>query len=485
MLAMDSWWRAALAALLVSLTGCSGGSDLLLTVDLRTDYEPGTEFGTVETELRPEGASEDRTRIVRYTVAAGDDFLGGERIAETELDEAGSYVVTTTLRRADGRRLASRVTRVRVEESLALTVLLTRSCGGVSCPGPGDPDSATACLGGRCVDPACSADRPESCGGPECAADADCDPAVACAQATCSAEGYCLQRGVDAECGDGERCNLGRGCVSDAPTDGGSDAGVDGGSDAGVDGGDMCVPTSESCNGADDDCDGAVDETFDLATDDRNCGSCGHQCESWELCTGGECVLDESTLASNYCPAEEVERRSAAVFLVRTEHGRDYEPPDATGVFDDVPASSMFAPYIEKLYRDDVISGCTATTFCPTDSLTRAQMAVLLVRLEHGGDYEPPDATGVFDDVPPDGLFAPYIEQLYRDGVVSGCSATMYCPDDPVTRGQMAAFLLRYLHGGDYTPPPATGDLFDDVSAGGFFSDWIEQLAREGITTGC
>jgi hypothetical protein len=72
------------------------------------------------------------------------------------------------------------------------------------------------------------------------------------------------------------------------------DAGVDGGSDGSVDGG--CVIAKEACNELDDDCDGAVDEGFDLATDVANCGACGDACVSSpdnasSACMAGACEL--------------------------------------------------------------------------------------------------------------------------------------------------------------------------------------------------
>ena len=42
-------------------------------------------------------------------------------------------------------------------------------------------------------------------------------------------------------------------------------------------------------------------------------------------------------------------------------------------------------------------------------------------------------------------IFEPQIETLYDHGITSGCTVDKFCPDDPVTRGQMAAFLVRAL----------------------------------------
>lgn len=77
--------------------------------------------------------------------------------------------------------------------------------------------------------------------------------------------------------------------------------------------------------------------------------------------------------------------------------------------------------------------------------MTRAQMAVFLLRAEHGPGYQPPPATGVFADVPSTHPFAGFIEQLSGEAITAGCgtSPARYCPDRVVTRGEMAVFLVR------------------------------------------
>jgi hypothetical protein len=68
-----------------------------------------------------------------------------------------------------------------------------------------------------------------------------------------------------------------------------------------------------------------------------------------------------------------------AVFLLKTEHGAAFMPPAATGMFADVPAADLYAPWIEQLAREGITHGCGSTTYCPADPVTRAQMAVFLV----------------------------------------------------------------------------------------------------------
>ena len=153
--------------------------------------------------------------------------------------------------------------------------------------------------------------------------------------------------------------------------------------------------------------------------------------------------------------------------------------------FDDVPPGYWAVTSIQTLAARGVTSGCGGGNFCPDDSVTRAQMAVFLERGMRGSDFIPPPATGnAFLDVDANDFAAGFIEQLSLDGITTGCDGTNYCPGDEVTRAQMAVFLLRAEHGAGYTPPPPMGD-FPDVDLSHWAGAWIEQLAAEGITSGC
>jgi uncharacterized protein (DUF1800 family) len=156
--------------------------------------------------------------------------------------------------------------------------------------------------------------------------------------------------------------------------------------------------------------------------------------------------------------------------------------------FGDVPQSSAFHAPVETIIRDGITSGCGGGNYCPTSPVTRGQMAVFLLRAEHGSAYVPPPATGtIFGDVSQSTTFADWIEQLYTEGITGGCQAGSppnYCPTASVTRGQMAAFLLKIYHGNGYAPAPATG-VFSDVAPSLPLAPWIEELARLYVTTGC
>ncbi len=131
-------------------------------------------------------------------------------------------------------------------------------------------------------------------------------------------------------------------------------------------------------------------------------------------------------------------------------------PVAAAPSFTDVPDSNIFSDDIEWLARVGITQGCNPPTndqFCPNDYVTRGQMAAFLVR-----------ALGLTDDSGTDvfvddngSFFESNIDKLYTAGITKGCNPPTndrYCPNDYVTRQQMAAFLRRGL---DAVPAQPTG----------------------------
>jgi S-layer homology domain len=120
--------------------------------------------------------------------------------------------------------------------------------------------------------------------------------------------------------------------------------------------------------------------------------------------------------------------------------------PGGCAGFNDVPAGSPFCPFIEELVRRGITSGCGGGNYCPSASVTRAQMAVFLLRTLEGSGYTPPPCVPgqeMFNDVPASSPFCPWIEELARRGITGGCGGGNYCPSASVDRAQMAVFLVR------------------------------------------
>ncbi len=124
--------------------------------------------------------------------------------------------------------------------------------------------------------------------------------------------------------------------------------------------------------------------------------------------------------------------------------------PACAQVFNDVPCSDPDARQINLAYAKGITGGCSSDTltFCPDGALNRAQMAVFLVKGYKPDGFTPPACQGTFTDVSCSGAyatFAPWIEQLYRDGVTGGCNASplQFCPGNAVGEWEMLVWLAK------------------------------------------
>ncbi len=154
---------------------------------------------------------------------------------------------------------------------------------------------------------------------------------------------------------------------------------------------------------------------------------------------------------NHFCPSSPVTRGQMAAFLTRAL-GLTDDGGGNSFVDDD---GSVFEGDIAKLAAAGITKGCNPPVndhFCPSSSVTRGQMAAFLVR-----------ALGLADDgggnsfVDDDGsVFEGDIAKLAAAGITKGCNPPTndrYCPDSLVTRAQMATFLVRALDLGTIQPP--------------------------------
>jgi hypothetical protein len=144
--------------------------------------------------------------------------------------------------------------------------------------------------------------------------------------------------------------------------------------------------------------------------------------------------------------------------------------------------TSVFEADIEWMADQGITRGCNPPTndlFCPDSTVTRGQMAAFLVRAlgltdDGGGDLFTDDDDSIFEGD---------IDRMATAGITKGCNPPdndRFCPDSKVTRGQMAAFLVRAL---GYTDDGG-GDLFTDDDGSVFEGD-IDRLGTAGVTKGC
>lgn len=145
-----------------------------------------------------------------------------------------------------------------------------------------------------------------------------------------------------------------------------------------------------------------------------------------------------------YCPDELVSREQMAAFLVRALGLTDADHPG----FSDVEPGSTFDQDIRKLAKAGVTRGCNPpinTRFCPKDPVSREQMAAFVAR---GFEYVEAEPPGIFTDVVPGSTFDEDIRKLAKAGVTRGCNPPIndrYCPKDFVKRDQMASFIGRAM----------------------------------------
>jgi hypothetical protein len=152
--------------------------------------------------------------------------------------------------------------------------------------------------------------------------------------------------------------------------------------------------------------------------------------------------------------------------------------------FTDVTGGSFYR-FIETIFHKGITGGCATDRYCPTNPTTREQMAAFVLVAKEGAGYNPPACTTpVFTDVPASSPFCKFIEELARRGVTGGCGTNIYCPQNPVTREQMAVFVLRTLDP-NLDPPACTTPIFTDVPASSPFCRWVEELVRRGVVSGC
>lgn len=166
-----------------------------------------------------------------------------------------------------------------------------------------------------------------------------------------------------------------------------------------------------------------------------------------------------------------------------------YEFISEMPTFTDVPFDHWAHDYIEVLYQEGYVAGCSRDPlmYCPDATMTRGESAVFVERGIHGAGYLPDQpASQVFDDVPLWEWFAKWAGGLWTDGYTAGCGTDplVYCPLQEHTRSEGTVFFLRMLHGVNYVPPDPTG-IFSDVSVDFWGAKWIEAAYNAGLITAC
>jgi hypothetical protein len=156
-------------------------------------------------------------------------------------------------------------------------------------------------------------------------------------------------------------------------------------------------------------------------------------------------------------------------------------------IFHDIPPGFWADKFIYAIYNAGITSGCGNDNYCPDDSVTRAQMAVFMVKAL--GETPAATCSGMFDDVSEatgdNPAFCKYIEKFSTLGITAGCGGSNFCPGELVTRAQMAVFITKAI---GEAAASCTGTVFNDVNGTvmpSAFCGFIEKFSTLGITSGC
>ena len=177
---------------------------------------------------------------------------------------------------------------------------------------------------------------------------------------------------------------------------------------------------------------------------------------------------------TQYCPNDQVSRGQMSLFIGRgiagsgaaiplrgKVNGTDYNcTAGGTSIFTDVAPDDITCKSVHYIAAQNVTLGCSPTQYCPTSNVKRIEMAAFVAKaivapqggagvpvtytdpvthLHYSCDAGSPDTH--FTDVTASNVFCKHVHYLWAKGVVTGCTATQYCPDDPVTRDAMSKFL--------------------------------------------
>jgi hypothetical protein len=211
-----------------------------------------------------------------------------------------------------------------------------------------------------------------------------------------------------------------------------------------------------------------------------------------DQCSGKSIGANESCAVSVAFAPEVVGAKNGNLLISSSNGGTKFLSLQGDGIFcpisfGDVSGTYWAGTFIRTIACDSITSGCSGGNYCPEDNVSRAQMAVFLLKAL--GEPPAAECTGMFGDVSSATVgdaFCKYIEQFATLGITAGCSAGNYCPNDPVTRAQMAVFITKAL--GEAMTSTCSGTFSDvDETTGGntAFCQFIEKFATLGITAGC
>lgn len=114
---------------------------------------------------------------------------------------------------------------------------------------------------------------------------------------------------------------------------------------------------------------------------------------------------------------------------------------NAAQPFSDVPAKSWYAEAVNYCVDNGLMTGISTTKFNPDGKMTRAMVVTILWRM----DGEPSTSGKMpFTDCPSTQWYYKAVKWAYANNITNGVTSKTFCPDNTVTREQMATFFYNY-----------------------------------------
>ena len=145
---------------------------------------------------------------------------------------------------------------------------------------------------------------------------------------------------------------------------------------------------------------------------------------------------------------------------------------------------------ISWVMGEELFNGTSDTTFTPDGTMTRAMFVTVLGRLAgiQKEDYQQEDMAGLFTDVPANEYYTPYVNWAVRYGITQGTGDRMFSPDEPVTRQQMATFMVRYASILNYELLSINENVVDGFQDAAAIDDYaaasVETMRQTGLLNG-
>lgn len=174
--------------------------------------------------------------------------------------------------------------------------------------------------------------------------------------------------------------------------------------------------------------------------------------------------------ATQFCPESSLTRWQMAVFLANGLTAKSVPVsgivpgrgsyncvPGGQSVFTDVAPDDSGCRFIHYIAAKEITAGCDATRYCPSDVVTRWQVAVFLAKAMTSRGELPASGTvsglgsfncvsggsSIFSDVPPTDAACRHVHFLASQGITAGCGGGAYCPASDLRRDQMAVFMSK------------------------------------------